>query len=72
MTYHGRVQNGQIVLDEAASLPEGAAVRVEVIDGVPSEQTIWEKLLELAGTVEGLPADLAENHDHYLYGSPKR
>jgi len=29
-------------------------------------------LLEVAGTAEGLPADLAENHDHYLYGTPRR
>lgn len=29
-------------------------------------------LLQMAGTVDGLPADLAENHDHYLYGTPRR
>lgn len=29
-------------------------------------------LLRLAGTAEGLPPDLAENHDHYLYGMPRR
>jgi hypothetical protein len=29
-------------------------------------------LLRVAGTAEGLPADLASNHDHYLYGSPRR
>ena len=29
-------------------------------------------LLRVAGTAEGLPPDLAENHDHYLYGTPKR
>lgn len=29
-------------------------------------------LMQVAGTVEGLPADLAENHDHYLYGTPRR
>jgi hypothetical protein len=27
---------------------------------------------KLAGTVEGLPADYALNHDHYLHGTPKR
>jgi len=32
----------------------------------------WEELLRLAGSVKGLPSDLAENHDHYLYGVPKR
>lgn len=29
-------------------------------------------LLQMAGTAEGLPADLAGNHDHYLYGTPRR
>jgi hypothetical protein len=25
----------------------------------------------MAGSVEGLPPDMARNHDHYLYGTPK-
>jgi hypothetical protein len=29
-------------------------------------------LLEIAGTADDLPADLSINHDHYLYGTPKR
>ena len=32
MTYRGHVKNGQITLDGAARLPEGAAVNVEVIE----------------------------------------
>jgi hypothetical protein len=31
-----------------------------------------EALLEVAGTVVGLPPDYAENHDHYLHGLPRR
>ena len=30
MAYRGHVENGVIVLDEAASFPEGAVVRVEL------------------------------------------
>ena len=30
MTFHGRIANGQIVLDESVALPDGAAVDVEV------------------------------------------
>ena len=38
---------------------------------------IWEKIAEITARVppeewEKLPTDLAANHDHYLYGSPKR
>ncbi len=29
-------------------------------------------LLQMAGTADGLPPDLADNHDHYLYGAPRR
>ena len=77
MTHRGHVKNGQITLDEPARLPEGAEVTVEVVEhseGFPSEgaPTIWDKLLKLAGTADGLPSDMAENHDHYLYGIPKK
>jgi hypothetical protein len=37
----------------------------------PPERSVWDALLEFAGTAEGLPRDLAENHDHYLHGAPK-
>ena len=38
-----------------------------------STAPVWGRaLLEIAGTAEGLPTDFAENHDHYLHGTPKR
>ncbi|MBI5395687.1 MAG: hypothetical protein HZA91_10360 [Verrucomicrobia bacterium] len=43
----------------------------ELLQG-SSKKSVWESLLEIAGTVEGLPPDYAENHDHYLHGVPKR
>ena len=30
-------------------------------------RTIGEALLDVAGTAEGLPRDMARNHDHYLH-----
>jgi predicted XRE-type DNA-binding protein len=38
---------------------------------------IWEKVAEISASVPAeewakLPTDLAANHDHYLYGAPKR
>jgi hypothetical protein len=33
---------------------------------------ITEKLLSVAGICKGGPPDLADNHDHYLYGFPKK
>jgi hypothetical protein len=36
-------------------------------------KTAWGKaLLEIAGTADDLPPDFSVNHDHYLYGTPKR
>ena len=36
-------------------------------------KTSWGKaLMEVAGTADDLPPDLSVNHDHYLYGTPKR
>ncbi len=30
------------------------------------------RLKPFAGTVRGLPSDMARNHDHYLHGRPKK
>ncbi len=39
----------------------------------PASRSHWgQNLAKLAGAVEGLPADYALNHDHYLHGTPKR
>jgi len=84
MTYHGTVQNGAILVDGGVTLPDGVAVRIEIVNGVegrsPSPQstepTIGQKLASLARKFESLPcdlpSDLAANHDHYLYGLPKQ
>ena len=79
MTVRGYVKNGIVVLEPGAVLPEGVEVRVEVASGreqaaVPDKtgQTLGQKLLKHAGKAVGLPPDAARNHDHYLYGTPKR
>jgi hypothetical protein len=37
-----------------------------------AEKSWGEALLEVAGVIEGLPSDYAQNHDHYLHGLPRR
>jgi hypothetical protein len=46
----------------------------ELLNKETSEvQTSWgAALLSLAASAEGLPADLAHQHDHYLHGTPRR
>jgi hypothetical protein len=79
MVYRGHVEKGVVVLDDAVTLPEGLSVNVEPSVGCPQEaitdengQTLGQKLLRHAGKAVGLPADLAANHDHYLYGTPRK
>jgi hypothetical protein len=69
MTYTGRVVNGVVVFDGEVKPPDGTVVRVEEIS---SESNIGEELDRLAGKAVGLPADIAENHDHYIHGTLKR
>jgi hypothetical protein len=73
-TYTGEVRNGVVVFEGASSaLPEGTKVRIEPIEvkGAPPDLSSLSKaLLSAAGTAKGLPPDLAENHDHYLHGTP--
>jgi hypothetical protein len=43
----------------------------------PTHKPIWEVFQELSASVpdevwDALPTDLAEQHDHYIYGTPKR
>ncbi|MCX6909595.1 MAG: hypothetical protein NTY01_16340 [Verrucomicrobia bacterium] len=44
----------------------------ELLEAPRAPKNWGEALLEVAGTVEGLPPDYAENHDHYIHGVPKR
>ena len=74
MVYRGHVENGVVVLDEPASLPEGAKVRVEPEEPeeLERELSLAERLKDVAGILKGLPADFAAQHDHYIHGTPKR
>ncbi len=70
MTYRGRVKNGMIILDPPAQLPEGARVEVQPVSEEAETPTLYERYKDFIGIAEGLPADMAENHDHYIHGAP--
>ena len=75
MSFEGHVENGRIVLDEPVPLPEGAKVRVEVLPSPAvstDNRTLYDRLKPFVGILDGLPEDAALNHDHYLYGTPKK
>ena len=74
-------ENGVLRLKERLSLPDGAEVEVTVTsherNGEPSQamdDRSWDNLTQLLADCEidtGV-TDLASQHDHYLYGIPKR
>jgi hypothetical protein len=71
MVYRGYVRGGVVVLDPKVELPEGIEVRVEPLPA-PAGKTLAERLGDLIGSAPDLPSDMAEQHDHYLHGAPKR
>lgn len=76
MSYTGTIQNGVVVLPPEAQLPEGTQVRVEPLKKQARKPraatSLGKMLLQFAGKAQGLPADMAKNHDHYLHGLPKK
>jgi|GEM_PF-1316234 len=50
-------------------LPSGAG---QVALSKAAADQFTDGLLEIASRLDGLPRDLARNHDHYLHGLPKK
>lgn len=65
----GKIVNGAVVFDNGASFPEGCRVRVAMED---ESESVGKRLLRFSGIIEGTPEDFAENHDHYIHGTPKK
>ena len=73
-------ENGVLRLKEALPLPEGAQADVTVTleenseDSTRAEDPSWDaftQLLKECAIDTGI-ADLSQQHDHYLYGVPKK
>ena len=71
MTVHAHFDGKAIIPDEPLNLPPNQALIVR-IEAVGTRETAEESALAwlAANAVESdaLPADLADRHDHYLYG----
>ena len=57
--------------------PNQPEVEVSEAQTVPAHKPIWEVFQEISASVpdevwDALPTDLSEQHDHYIYGTPKR
>jgi predicted DNA-binding antitoxin AbrB/MazE fold protein len=60
---------GVLRLLQPLQLPEGSEVKISLELPTPISDPAYD-LATLA--VDGGPSDLAHEHDHYLYGAPKR
>jgi hypothetical protein len=78
MVYQGTVQNGVVILENGIQLPDGTAVKIELLP-VPSktekadiDKSQLDPVFRMGELAEdaGIP-DLSVNIDHYLYGHPK-
>jgi len=64
--------DGKVLIpDEPVQLPVGTplVLRVEISE---STSPRFAEFLQLAADLPDAPTDLATQHDHYLYGSPKQ
>lgn len=68
MELEGVIQNGVVVLETETPPPDGTRVKVVA----PPNSTLGQRLKKFRGIAQDLPGDLAENHDHYLHGLPKK
>jgi Arc/MetJ-type ribon-helix-helix transcriptional regulator len=78
----GRFASFEAAMTEAASLllqrlrqPDTNPPATSATD--QEHKPVWERILERTAAIpdeewDKLPTDLAEQHDHYLYGTPKR
>ena len=71
MSITSTVENNMIKLPAGVQLPDGTPVRVEPLNA-PPRKSFGARYAKFIGAVRDAPTDLAENHDHYLYGAPKR
>jgi hypothetical protein len=59
-------------------LPDGTAVEVRPVEhAAPADPpeagpTLYERYKDFIGVVDGLPEDMADEHDHYIHGTPRR
>ena len=74
LTVEAVYENGVLKLAQPLPLKEHEQVRVTV---EPARPPIWERIAALTADapqeeLAKLPTDGASQHDHYLYGTPKR
>ena len=70
--FEGHFDGKVVVPRGSVNLPAGTDVIVTVKE--EEDMTVWQRIAELADEMPAghLPNDLADQHDHYLHGRPRR
>lgn len=75
MTVKGHFDGKAIIPDEPLDMPPNQALILQIERVGPPEPAEDSALAWLAANAvenDQLPTDLADHHDHYLYGSPTK
>ncbi len=87
MSFRGKILGGGIVLEKPSDLPDGTEVVIEPTDPSICTQTaeetpsapqhsepttLGQRLMQFSGIVSSMRKDGSRNHDHYIYGTPKK
>ena len=71
MSFEGTMLNGTVVFAEPTALPDGTVVEV-VVKAPEKAKPTFLGLMKFAGSIKNMPADFAEEHNHYIHGTPRR
>ncbi len=71
MEVNGIVHNGVIIPEDSTQLTEGMRVLITA-SSQDAPRTFGERFAQFKGAIPNLPADLAQQHDHYRLGTPKQ
>jgi hypothetical protein len=69
------VENDTIKLPPGVHVPDGTEVKVFLPGesvAPADETTLYERVKDFVGCIKDGPEDLADEHDHYAHGAPKR
>ncbi len=69
MMFDGQVLRPESIVDLEPN--QRYLITIQPIQTPDESGDVWDVLESLVGTVEA-PSDWAIEHDHYLYGTPKR
>lgn len=71
MTLKGHYDGQRVVLDDPVPDDIPAQTPVTITFASPRRETVFDRIAALAGP-DDLPANYAEQHDHYVKGTPHK